>query len=105
MRFLPIGDGLAHHQIFELDLRIAVLAFLIRLKTIRCEGLLRAGMHTSETHGTLVSNGGNMTTIAPYILHRAHFGTYAATRTLVGIHLRSHTMNHASRHSRTAEEP
>ena len=58
MRFLPIGDGLAHHQIFEFDLRIAVLAFFECLEAVRCKGLLRTCMHTCEADGAVVAGDG-----------------------------------------------
>ena len=87
-----------------MDLRMAVLTFFVCLETVRCEGLLRTSVNAGETHGTMVSGDGFFVCQAD-VLHRADSGTYAATGTFGGIHFRSHTMYHSSRHSRAAEKP
>ena len=95
-------------QVFEVNLRMSVLAIFTGLLTIRADGLLRAGMHTSETHSTTVTNNRDLTgfvyrsgntigailsqiTSLPetYIIHRADTHACVATGTLVRNHFRT----------------
>ena len=96
--------SLSEQQVFQFDLRMTVLTILACLLTVRADGLLRTCMNARETHGTMVA-GESFVVRQADVLHRTdtHAGTTAGT--LVGIHFRTHEMDHASRHSRTTKEP
>ena len=65
---------------------------------------MRTSVHTSEAHGTMVAGDGFLVRHTD-VLHRADTYTCVATGTLVGVHFRTHAMNHASLYCRATEKP
>jgi hypothetical protein len=79
---------LSQQQVFQFDLRMAVLTFFARFLTVRTDGLLRTSMNARETHGTTVADEGFVVRQAD-VPHRADPYAGATTGTLVGIHFRT----------------
>ena len=95
---------LSKQQVFQFDLRMAVLTLFARLLTIRTDGLLRTSMNARKAHGTTVADEGFVIRQAD-VLHRTDTHASTTTCTLVGFHFRTQEMNHASLHSRTTKKP
>ena len=51
---------LSLNQVFQFDLRMAVLAFFESNFTVRADGLLCTSMNTSQAHGTMVSGDSDL---------------------------------------------
>ena len=95
---------LSEQQVFQFDLRMAVLTIFAYLLTVRADGLLRTSMNARETHGTMVA-GESFVVRQADVLHRTNSYARTATVTLVRNHFRAQTMNHASLYCLAAEEP
>ena len=100
---------LSKQQVFQFDLRMAVLTLFVRLLTVRADSLLRTSMNARKAHSTTVADEGDLNGFASrlenYIVHRTDTHASTTAGTLVGIHFRTQEMDHASRHSRTTKEP
>ena len=85
--------SLSLNQVFEFDVRMAVLTLFKCLTTVDADGLLWADMDTAEADGTVVANMGFL--LDHNIAHRADTRTGLATGTFVFVDHRMESAQHA----------